>query len=109
MDSTRIKNSANGLRQIALFCLWSATAAVWVAPCAATPEPAESESDTGVEEIQNPFGESEEDGADAEAAAGAPIESIDQCDWTLENQELQEQTREIARSWSCHTFRWFDS
>ncbi len=32
----------------------------------------------------------------------------DACDWTLEDQEIQEQTREVFRSWSCHSFRWFD-
>lgn len=34
---------------------------------------------------------------------------IDDCDWYLENQPIQEQSQEVFRSWSCHTFRWFDS
>jgi len=111
MDLTRINKSADGLRQVALLCLWSAMAAVWAVPGAASPEPAETEPDTPVDEIQHPFGESGEDAAPAEteATAGPPIESRDECDWALEDQEIQEQTREVARSWSCHTFRWFDS
>lgn len=32
----------------------------------------------------------------------------DECDWKLEDQQFQEQTREVFRSWSCHSFRWFD-
>lgn len=36
-------------------------------------------------------------------------EPVDACDWELENQEIQEQSREVLRSWSCHSFRWFDS
>ena len=36
-------------------------------------------------------------------------EDIDFCDWYLENQPVQEQSQEVLRSWSCHTFRWFDS
>ena len=36
-------------------------------------------------------------------------EEEDFCDWYLENQPIQEQSQEILRSWSCHTFRWFDS
>ena len=33
---------------------------------------------------------------------------VDDCDWYLENQPVQEQSQEVLRSWSCHTFRWFD-
>lgn len=33
----------------------------------------------------------------------------DACDKMLVGEELQEQTRETLRSWSCHSFRWFDS
>lgn len=32
----------------------------------------------------------------------------DDCDWYLENREFQEKSQEVLRSWSCHTFRWFD-
>lgn len=38
-----------------------------------------------------------------------PEEPIDECDWYLEDQPVQEQSQEVLRSWSCHTFRWFDS
>ena len=33
----------------------------------------------------------------------------DDCDWYLEDQEIQEKSQEVLRSWSCHTFRWLDS
>ena len=32
----------------------------------------------------------------------------DACDGKVKGQEIQEQTREVFRSWSCHSFRWFD-
>jgi hypothetical protein len=35
--------------------------------------------------------------------------TLDECDWELEGQEIQEKSREVLRSWSCHSFRWFDS
>ncbi len=35
-------------------------------------------------------------------------EEADACDWTLKDKEIQEQTREVFRGASCHTFRWFD-
>ena len=59
-----------------------------------------------VEEIQKPFGPEElspEDSAEEEPGARDP------CNWALEGEELQEQSREILRSWSCYSFRWFDS
>ena len=43
------------------------------------------------------------DQADAQAAAPA-----DGCDWDLEGRPIQEQSQDVLRSWSCHTFRWFD-
>ena len=54
------------------------------------------------------------DSAAAEAAsetqpeAGAAAQQVDACDWKLRGQPLQEQTQEVIRSWSCHSFRWFD-
>jgi len=33
----------------------------------------------------------------------------DACDRRLRDDALQEETRDLLRSWSCHTFRWFDS
>jgi hypothetical protein len=55
--------------------------------------------------------------ADADpAAATAPrtnesdaARARDACDRDPEDEELQEETRDLLRSWSCHTFRWFDS
>lgn len=34
---------------------------------------------------------------------------VDACDRDPDHHELQEQSREVLRSWSCHSFRWFDS
>jgi hypothetical protein len=30
------------------------------------------------------------------------------CDWYFVDQQLQEKSREVLRSWSCYTFRWVD-
>jgi len=60
-----------------------------------------------LEELKRPFGEDEpEEGAveDGDEDAG-----IDLCDRDLSESELQEQSQELIRSWSCHSFRWFDS
>jgi hypothetical protein len=49
--------------------------------------------------------------ADPAPAAG-PGESdaaiADACDWNLKGRPIQEQSQDVLRSWSCHTFRWFD-
>lgn len=52
----------------------------------------------------------EEAAARAPAAEpGAPDAAIaDACDWDLEGRPIQEQSQDVVRSWSCHTFRWFD-
>lgn len=51
----------------------------------------------------------------AAAESGIPPETspgggraTDACDWQLRGQPLQEKTQEVIRSWSCHSFRWFD-
>ena len=36
-------------------------------------------------------------------------DDFDPCSWSLEGQATQEQSQEVLRSWSCHTFRWIDS
>lgn len=47
--------------------------------------------------------------AEEAVAAGPGGEVEDACDGHIRGQEIQEQTREVFRSWSCHSFRWFDS
>ena len=81
-----------------------AASAVENAPAAADqPGPVEKEA---VHEVQKPFGDEDE----PEDAAGASTdEPADECNEELLDPELQEQSRELVRSWSCHTFRWFDS
>ena len=46
---------------------------------------------------------------DDEAQAEAVDAVADPCDSYLDDQALQEQSQEVLRSWSCHTFRWVDS
>lgn len=76
-------------------------------PHTTPPMPADSPEKEAVDKVQSPFGAEEQDGEkpDAEEAA----EPRDLCNEELENPELQEVSRELVRSWSCHTFRWFDS
>jgi hypothetical protein len=74
------------------------------APESAADEPrAETAEHRAMEEVQTPFGPDEE----PEVDVGDQAE--DECDEDLIDPELQEQSRELLRSWSCHTFRWFDS
>jgi hypothetical protein len=55
-----------------------------------------------IDDATNPFPDLELE----EPRQMAPGE--DECDWDLEEQPIQEQSQEVLRSWSCHTFRWFD-
>jgi hypothetical protein len=58
------------------------------------------------------------DGATPEAAAGElpsatekdeeAARARDACSRKAEDQQLQEEARDLLRSWSCYTFRWFD-
>jgi hypothetical protein len=57
-----------------------------------------------VEEVMHPFREDEEEQPE-EAEPG----DEDACDWHLDRGEFQDQSQEVLRSMSCHTFRWFDS
>jgi hypothetical protein len=72
-------------------------------------EPALDEQQTetaghrAVDEVQSPFGQAEEPSTEA------GDEFDDECNEELEEAALQERSRELVRSWSCHTFRWFDS
>ena len=48
--------------------------------------------------------------ADAEAPASPGDAAVpDPCGRPPEDDALQEETRDLLRSWSCYTFRWFDS
>ncbi len=57
-----------------------------------------------IEAVTQPFHKTEP----VEEAPERPA-TEDDCDWKLNDQEFQEQSQEVLRSWSCHTFRWFDS
>ena len=46
--------------------------------------------------------------ADPATAAGQDAALADACDWDLAGRPIQEQSQDVLRSWSCHTFRWFD-
>jgi hypothetical protein len=46
--------------------------------------------------------------AAADQADGQDAETGDACDWDLAGRPIQEQSQDVLRSWSCHTFRWFD-
>jgi hypothetical protein len=73
-------------------------------------QPAAAPEQRAVDEVSRPFGEEEEEGVAPDHEAAAPAtEGEDGCDWHLEGRELQEQTQEVVRSWSCRSFRWFDS
>jgi hypothetical protein len=96
------------MRVALLFCLLLATSS----PCGADrPDDPDPES-RGVTESALE-GNDPERGIAEEALDGeehpATLEREDLCDWELEDRELQEQSQEVFRSWSCHTFRWFDS
>jgi hypothetical protein len=96
----------------ALPCLLLAAMMAWAAPVAAFGPPAPTEEEQALEEVTQPFGGPEgedETVTDGEAGPGPAPEPLDECDWKLEGEKLPEQTREVARSWSCHSFRWFDS
>lgn len=75
-----------------------------------------SEAEKAIDEATQPFGPmdySEEAGdervlARDKADPDAEPEG-DECDWELEGAAIQEQSQEVLRSVSCHTFRWFDS
>jgi hypothetical protein len=109
----RLGNKPAGIyRRLSLLCICTAVAAFLALPSAAAPAPTDAGQEGPVDEINHPFGEAGEE--PEPAVAGAPEvepapETADLCDWELEGQHIPEQSREIARSWSCHTFRWFDS
>jgi hypothetical protein len=67
-------------------------------------KPEETGAERALEEVSKPFGEDE-----APPGTAGDAEAEDPCDWEMEDEELQERSREVLRSWSCHSFRWFDS
>lgn len=64
---------------------------------AATPQNADVE-----QPLENEQGAEEAETQEAES-------EIDPCDWYFEQRPFQERSRELLRSWSCHSFRWVDS
>ena len=60
-----------------------------------------------IDDVTQPFPDPDE-GEGLPEPAEPEIHPEDECDGLLENQPLQEQSQEVIRSWSCHTFRWFD-
>ena len=67
-----------------------------------------TESEQDIEEATQPFGPDPEFPAEPETEEPTPP-GVDECDWDLEDQHWQEQSQEVLRSLSCHSFRWFDS
>jgi hypothetical protein len=94
------------------FLLWALFLLMITATVAAADTPTNpsteraSEKKKAVHEIQDPFGP-EKSSADETTDEAPGIE--DPCDWEPEGEPLQEKSREILRSWSCYSFRWFDS
>lgn len=76
-----------------------------------TPEdpsgPDPSQQERAIDEVTNPFPDARDTGEGTTAEPVPP--GKDECDWDLEGQPFQEQSQEVIRSWSCHSFRWFDS
>lgn len=64
-----------------------------------------TEEEQAIDEVTHPFPHilDEVEGPPEPASIGE-----DDCDWELEEQPFQEQSQEVIRSWSCHSFRWFD-
>jgi hypothetical protein len=77
-------------------------------PFGERPDKAKEDVSTPSETSEDSFEGEPQQGADAKRQTPAGT-TLDECDWELEDQEIQEQTREVLRSWSCHSFRWFDS
>jgi len=104
------RSPATALRRgtllLALIC---ATMTIWADEAASSPPgTAQTAEKKAVDEVQEPFGPDEEEqeaSKDGEAAA----EAEDECNDEVRDPGLQEVTQEMVRSWSCHTFRWFDS
>lgn len=90
-----------------VLCLTTPAQARWVhqerQPVDATPQTIDS-TEEAIEQAIDPFTHEEHQPPDTEEAPAS-----DDCDWRLEEQEWQEQSQEVVRSFSCHSFRWFDS
>jgi hypothetical protein len=64
-----------------------------------------SSEEDAIDSVTQPFGDPDSQPA-PEPPADPGVE--DECDWYLDDQAIQEQSQEVLRSVSCHTFRWFD-
>ncbi len=56
-----------------------------------------------LKEVLQPLGKPEREPPPPEK-----IEGVDECDWKMAGQPIQDKTQEFLRSASCHSFRWFD-
>ena len=61
-----------------------------------------SERRKAMRTVSEPFEEDEDEEEEPEA-------EDDKCNYPIARPEIQERSQELLRSWSCHTFRWFDS
>jgi len=68
-----------------------------------SPAQVETAEKRAMEEIQEPFG------PDEELEVAPTDEDEDDCNEELLDPELQEASQELVWSWTCYTFRWFDS
>jgi hypothetical protein len=67
-----------------------------------TPQTIDSEEEA-IDQIQDPFSHEDHPRPDT-----GQMEGEDECDWHLKGEPWQEQSQEVVRSFSCHSFRWFD-
>ncbi|MEJ2384715.1 MAG: hypothetical protein P8Y54_10000 [Xanthomonadales bacterium] len=69
----------------------------------------DSESATQAPTAQAPDPQAPDSQANAHIGSDAGAqEARDDCDRAAQDQEFQETAQDTLRSWSCHTFRWFD-
>jgi len=97
------KSSTTWCRLLFLGCMLLLALPAGAADQVQQGEQEETSEMQAVEEVRAPFGDSEDAADEAEEV------EEDECDEEPERPEIQEQSRELIRSWSCHTFRWFDS
>ena len=98
------KSLAAGLGCFLLGSALYAPATAWAFSPGASREPTPiNTGEEALKEVMQPFGEPEEEPPPPEK-----IEGVDECDWELEGKAVQDQTQDVLRSLSCHSFRWFD-
>lgn len=105
--SLPVGGTRHSIPYIILICLLGSAPAVGQE--AAVPEK-DSTPETEAEAldiIQQPFNPMKEPG---EEPAPQQLEETehDPCDWDLESPHIQEDSQEVVRSATCHSFRWFD-